>query len=497
MSMEKNYYDRLSIVPGMMFLLVFIMQVIMGGTLADPDTGWHLRAGLWILEHGSIPYSDVWSFSAGDTRWYNISWLFDVLLAILYHIGGEGGLYLLTITAYSGVAFLLAQDAMERGASHKVVFLLFPLCILPLLSQSALCRPQIITVVMVYVFIRLLSGDAKTPSWRSLAWLPVLMVLWVNMHGGFLLAPFIFAVFLLEAAVRKDVARIRRLLAIGCVTAAAILVNPYGVYIYEGVARTMSGVLIEYIDEWRKPEIFQHWHLLAVLGCVFGIRIQDRAMPLAEQLLTLLMLVLMLDSGRHGLVFAVVAAPVLSVGLTRTLQETVWDDGFRQRDIEELRNLDSIRAKRWVYGLVAVVLVLLAVAPVRQVVADGDDRFYDEPALRQVLEFIDDQYPDSRWLNQYELGGWLVYYGAPRGAIFIDGRAETAYPEEVTQDYLSFMKAEADGAVMRDLREKYAIDGVMVQVDGNHLELFSKADRWQLVYENDAVALFMYRSQDL
>src|SRR5580704_2509394 len=59
---------------------VTIAPLLLGHT----DLGWHLAAGDLIRSQGSVPAHDPWSFTAGATRWYNHTWLWDVLASLLF-----------------------------------------------------------------------------------------------------------------------------------------------------------------------------------------------------------------------------------------------------------------------------------------------------------------------------------------------------------------------------------------------------------------------------
>lgn len=480
---------------GMVFLLMAMAQVALGNTLADPDTGWHVRAGDWMLAHHALPAQDIWSFSAGQVQWYNISWLFDVLLAVLHGWGGAGLLYALTVVVYALLVSLLARDALRGGASPLIVLIFFTLCTVPLISQSALSRPQLISALMVYAYLRTLTRDAEDPQGWRLLWLPLLMLLWVNMHGGFLLAPVLFAAFLADALWHRDMRRAGRIIASGAVTAVAILVNPYGVHIVDAVLRTLSGTMMTYIDEWHAPDLTQIWYLLAVLACVAGLRPRDSVMPLAQKLLTLLMVLLLLQSARHGLIFAVVASPLLVIGLSRSFGATAVGQRYRQADAAMVTWFSRAPTRKTVMSLSVCAVLAVSLPPLQHGVIKEKSRFYGAQTLPQAIAWIEQNHPDMRWLNQYNLGGWLIYHDAPRHQLFIDGRAETAYGDAVLADYLAMAKAGADSEAMRVVLARYGITGVIASITDSPVFVakFAEAEQWQEIYRNGDIVLFSYR----
>src|ERR1017187_9394565 len=51
--------------------------------LADADTGWHIRAGQWMLAHGRVPDRDIFSFTKAGQPWFAWEWLWDVIFGWL------------------------------------------------------------------------------------------------------------------------------------------------------------------------------------------------------------------------------------------------------------------------------------------------------------------------------------------------------------------------------------------------------------------------------
>src|SRR5207247_486683 len=135
-----------------------------GGLLQDPGTGWHLVTGRLILDTGSVPARELFSFTAAGHPWIDQSWLFD-----------------------AGRAVLERLDDFQNGRLRA----------------------------------------------RALWWLPLLALVWANMHGGFLIGFVLAGVFAgvaaLRAVVFRDTEERRRALVFAAVLVAmglATLVNP-------------------------------------------------------------------------------------------------------------------------------------------------------------------------------------------------------------------------------------------------------------------------------
>src|SRR5678815_3985903 len=55
--------------------------------LIDGDTGWHIRAGDWILRHGRVPRLDLFSFTRPGEAWFAWEWLAEAIMAWLHRFG--------------------------------------------------------------------------------------------------------------------------------------------------------------------------------------------------------------------------------------------------------------------------------------------------------------------------------------------------------------------------------------------------------------------------
>ena len=479
--------------PVFLFLCMAGWQLYMHAPFTDPDTGWHISAGEWIVTHHQLPAHDPWSFTAESTPWYNLSWGFDVLVYGLFALGGLSFIYFLTILAYSLMAMLLARQALERGAGPIVVIGFFILVAGPLIAQSTWCRPHIISAFLFYISIQIFARDREKPSNARLAWLPLIMVLWVNMHGGFILMAVLFAVHLVEALAVDDWVRIRRLFTVGIFTAMAILINPYGYHIYDGTMRTLDSVITNSIKEWRSVDFaVMWWYDMAILAFVFGLRPMERMATFSEKALALATLLLSLHSARLGLMLAIAATPLLAKGLTLTLYSLPNAEHHRLQD-QKFQNFLGLSIVRKAAMAGMGILLFLMVAPdTRMLLAPHADQLNGGKTPLKALEYIRGHYPESmRWMNDYSLGGPIIFYSKGNFPLFIDGRAGTAYSEAFLKDYLRVMETYAFGKTARDILRKYDIDGLIIDPQSRLNTHLKVNPLWNRVYKDDAVALYV------
>ncbi|MFO1243457.1 MAG: hypothetical protein U1E36_09745 [Rickettsiales bacterium] len=475
-----------------MFMLLALWQLKNQSPFQDGDTGWHIKAGEWIWRYREVPITDPWSFTAGDTPWYNISWLFDLALALLHQVGGLTLLYILTIAAYGFIGAILVRQALNRGAGFLSILLVFAFCGAPILAQVALCRPQMLSAYFVLASLYVFSKDRESVSWKRLSLLPLIMALWVNVHGGFLILPVMFACFLIEALVAKDKVRIRRILIIGVLTALAMLLNPYGYHIAEATLRSLQSVMKANIIEWRGVSFGNDYHYaFFLLLFIIGFRPLDKSIPLAEKLFALTVLFLTLASIRHGLVLAVATMPSVAVGLTRSFYESAIGERIKSKDADFFA--DMVKPKVSSAAAIACFLLIFALVlpTTRTLLAPNAASLAEGKTPERALYYMEANYANTRWLNEYGAGGLLIYYGAPEFKVAIDGRADTAYPRAYLKEYLGFSEAWGLGRRSQEFIKKYKIEGIVVATDAKLTKYLRRNIRWKRVYRDKDFTVFV------
>ena len=159
----------------------------------DSDTGWHIRTGEWILDHRTLPRTDLYSFSKPGEPWFAWEWGSDVLMGIANRQIGLGGVVALYAAAIAICTYLSVTLAFSAGAD----FLSTALMSIPLVTTASLhwlARPHVLGWVFLLTQLLLIQ------TFQSRRWfLPILIAaVWTNFHASFFLAvaiPVVFAVF--------------------------------------------------------------------------------------------------------------------------------------------------------------------------------------------------------------------------------------------------------------------------------------------------------------
>src|SRR2546422_3837698 len=237
--------------------------------LSYADIGWHIRSGQQITRAHAAPLSDSFSSTMGGKPWFAWEWLYDLAIGISYSSAGLNGVVFLSAGIIALTFSYLFRLLLVRGASLPIAVLFV------LLSASAstihfLARPHIVSWLLTAIWLQLLdSCEADSIAGgriRSIVfWLPALMLLWVNLHGGFLMGFVLLGIYLVAAGLRflsQGDGAPRELTGkwaktLGVVIglcALASFANPYGYKLHVHDYQYLSNrFLMDHIDEFLSP----------------------------------------------------------------------------------------------------------------------------------------------------------------------------------------------------------------------------------------------------
>jgi hypothetical protein len=417
--------------------------------LGHYDLGWHLAAGDLIRDRGAVPFQDPWSFTLADKQWYNLSWLWDVIASVLFQYTGFGGLVLSVVACGAVIVGYLASLCLSRGASAIAVCisvflacLLYPSFVTPPNIYLA-ASPNTATMLFCVVFY----GECL----RRTRWflLPPIMALWANLHGGFMIGFFVVGIFGGIALLRRDWANFRIYAFAGAGCLVAIFINPLGWHIYDGVTATLGNFVQANITEWQS-----YYQNMTIPGSIPGIAYilifialelrgrGSRPIPVESRLLSWLFLFLGFYQFRYLSFFFLFSTVPLALHIDRLLPT-------RRLNNSEIRK--SLLAAG-IIGACALPLTFMKVEP-----ALGLPEMISE----QDAQYLRTHFSHARLLNHWNVGGLLIFRTQGTVPVFVDGRAATAYPDELLRDYFKLVDWEIDETAWNTVLEKYRIDAVL------------------------------------
>jgi hypothetical protein len=223
--------------------------------VGDPDIWFHLRTAEWILQHHRVPHTDPFSSFAAGTPWTAYSWLFDLVVLTLYRWLGLNGL--VAYTAGMLVAITMALHRMVRRLHGGFAFGAW-LTLIAVVCTAHIWTPRswMFSILFFTIQLDILIRARRTGRCRELWCLPVLYLLWANLHIEFIYGFVVLGIVLLESAFAFWWDRTRmpvslgRISAVVAACAAATLVNPYGWNLYTTAfgLSSLPGILSKVID---------------------------------------------------------------------------------------------------------------------------------------------------------------------------------------------------------------------------------------------------------
>lgn len=466
-----------------------------------PDVWWHLATGRWIAASG-IPQGDPFSYTLAGKTWTVHEWLADVVTYGIY-----GGLGLLGLVWFRG-ALLAAAFGMSYGAARLAASAPVALCVLIPAAYASqrnwLDRPQLWSFLLAPLLLWVLESHRLRPGKRIL-FLPLLFILWVNLHGGFMLGLGILGLWTLgeflprggEPDARRRAGR-RRLGLVFCLSLLATLLNPH---FFEGATlplRYVGAGLGATLQEERAGRLDSPyaWVHLGLMLCLWlSLLLRRRQMPLAHGVLALFLswismprfgdLRIPFAAERHAPLFLLLGTPLLA-----------W----------QLAALLSSRSSRWgrnpwtrpaAWGVVAVASIVVAVFLLPQAPRRGDPESrllpgrYPEAAAAWLK-----QHPlPGNLINPYPWGGYLEFMLYPEYKVWIDSRGDLYGPERLREvELLHWMPPGSEDAV-RGLLERYDANVIvwhLLTLDYGELQVHPFAafllreKHWRLVFYDRA-----------
>lgn len=480
---------RLAFVSMFMVLLATLQ-------LTDFDYFWHLKTGEYISTHGALPNGDVFSFTHLGQPWVLHEWLFEVVLYGMFTWLGSLGVKLLTATLAMtalGITYALLR---RLAVSPSIAFVLLLAVFIPF-SPSISPRPQLVTCVFFASFLYVLLSFKYFQTTRYLFALPLLMVVWVNAHGGYVVGFALAGLFvacewanywILNDRNGGQKQRLVRLTFAAIATVLASAINPefLGHWLYPfqvmGMEATRS------IQEWQSLD-FHDWagrgYLILVLAFFVSYTYTTRKPDFTELIVPTVFMAVGFVVIRHVPLSALTLVSFIAIALSRGSAAEL--SAFWQRT-----GL-ALFYERWVGGgkqlgngeYVLNWLLLLAIAiglsifyPILH--ANDEDKANASLPVK-AAEFVANAGLTGHMFNSYHFGGYLIYRLYPAQRVFIDGRADM-YGDAFINEYQEIIGLTSGWVKTFD---KYQIDYVITGRNEPLRQLLQARGDFRLVYEDE------------
>ena len=501
--------------------------------LGDAGIGWHIRTGQLILSTHSIPHTDPFSSSMAGKPWFAWEWLFDVIVGWLDQIAGLNGVVLFTAIVIAATFSWIFRLLVRRNTNFLVALSLV------LLAASAsmihfFARPHVVTWLFCVLWLWILDRDGQTrdaapeavrQDRRLLLLLPLSMLLWVNIHGGFLLGFVLLAIYWLSAiwqnlrnnqslsnqdhfemflAKFRAGKRARDLAAAAILSALATLVNPYGWKLHLHIYRYLTNrFLMDHIDEFQSPNFhgaaqrcFAMLLLVTVLALATGKDASAKNRP-TKLLLILFAVYSGLYAARNIPVASLLLIWVIAPDLSRAFLAIVGrvanhapsaPDWETESFLSRMQFIDSSsRGHLWPIAAIAVIAWIAlhggnAAGGNHVMNAHFDPHRFPVSAVDYLTEhrIPGPIFAPDAW------GGYLIYRLYPQTKVVIDDRHDF-YGEAFLQSYLKTIHVEPGWQDFL-LAEHPAC--ILIPKGSALANILLETPQWQRVYADKTAIIF-------
>lgn len=480
-------------IGGLFALVTFILLTLFSGgrSLNDGDTFWHIAAGQRMLADRAILTQDVFSHTAHNAPWTAHEWLSEIVMAIVHDFAGLPGVCIFFFFIAS-LSFWLLYVTVRQEASEWPTLVFVSLAFILSLSHL-LARPHIFTWLLGGLSFYLLKKQN-----RSLYFLPVITILWVNLHGGFILGIALQGMFLcgryIEAGFPLKKCHFinwlkeqKTSLLVFFLTIIAVGINPFGYSLYLFPFHVSGDVFAQGINEWLSPNLQEQWIFRFFLLFIIFLLSLNKSLPTWQERLFLLFFInAALVHQRHISVAGYYLAPVLARSTERWLTPVFHIFSRKKADFQAPLVLSKWSGPVGSLTLAIIFLVLSSsLLPKSQFYFKNLIPVPEKIFPIAAVEYLSTNRPKGNVLNQYAWGGYMIYALRPEQPVFIDGRADM-YGLKIFGDYQKIVQVDEK---MDELLEQYNIKWIFYPKDSPLIRYLKQKKNWQEIYADELASI--------
>jgi hypothetical protein len=490
-------------------IYIGILCVLIGTPLAvkllgDAGVGWHIRTGQLILSTHSIPRTDPFSSTMGGKPWFAWEWLYDAVLGTLANIAGLNAVAWFTAAV---IAFVFAWmfRLLVRREMNFIYALLLVMFAMSASTLHFLARPHVVTWLFTLAFFWVLDSTERNyfkgvGRHRKLWALPLLMLVWVNVHGGFVLGFVLLIVFWFGAiwtwhrtqgagindVLRKIAAakRIGDLTRVGLASLLASLVNPYGWKLHAHIYSYLTNrFLMDHVEEFQSPNfhgVAQKCFLILLVLSLGVLVTRGRKLRTSEGLLVLFVTYAGLYASRN--------IPISSILLVMIVGPWLPSSGLIDRF--------SLRVSAVELGLRSHIWPVLLTLATFAVVLNGGrlgsstlvDAHFDSKRMPvEAVNFVEQHGVREPILSPDYWGGYLIYRLYPKDRVVVDDRHDL-YGADFLKSYLRMVHLEQGWEAFLQQTNPGC---VLMPRNSALASILSKTGGWKVVYEDQTAIAFV------
>lgn len=469
--------------------LIGLILLMLSHAVVDQDVWHEMALARELFQSGSLPLRDVFAYTP-TVDFIQHEWGAGVIAYLLTEWFGGNGLLLLKYGL--GVLLILFAVLRLRMDAPPLVALAPAVLLSVNMLQPGFgtVRGQLYSLVAVAALLWFLALDRRgNRRWMG-PWLAI-FVLWLNVHGGFILAFGILGAAWLERAARGK--RDWHLVGLGAAMLAAVAINPYGLRYYPYMVEALT-IRRPDITEWQPvwvmaAEFPASFIALALSVLLMAYALRVRGWRDSQGIAVLLLLLLLSVRTSRITMFYGLAFLCIVPGLLRGTPLALWMD-------RALRRWASIALP--VTALFA--MLLLGAAWVRKpwsiLVPGVPLPGYGAHVVYPVgaVDYLKRHRFQGNLMVSFSVGAYAMWKLYPEAKVSMDSRYEVAYPPELAE---KFIRLYSTGEQAAEVLGAYPHDAVLMHVRSPLRQAVEAGDRWRCVYDDGVYALYAKRDSPL
>lgn len=545
MEKEKKTIDKNSIrFTIMAVILIAIFCFAISPVTLQNDTFYTIKIGEHILQNG-IDMKDPFSWHENLQYTYP-HWLYDVVIYLVYSIGGQVGIYISTIvlSIALGLTMYLVNIKLTK---NKLTSFVLTIGAMYLLRNYIAARAQLATFILFILTVYFIEMFLETKKKRYVVGLIIIPIIIANVHLA--VFPFYFVLYLpyiaeymiyilshteiivvnakidrlnkkilkttnedeiqkikdeinrLEQKNEKTINKkekinanpykikirgnnnVKALIIIMIICLFTGFLTPLGTTPYTYLIKTMQGSTTHNISEHLPLTLVNNLEFMCTLVLFIAIlTFTDTKIRLSDLFMLGGLVLLTFYTRRQFSMFTLICVIILN-RLINALLDKYDPEGCKK----------AIKKMTTITGMIVTICLVLTISVI-QYKPKMNDHFIDENsypvgAATYILEKLDIK--NIKLYNEYNYGSYLIFRGIP---VFIDSRADLYAPEfnpgvEVFNDYINLSNVDIDN--VEEKLDKYGITH-MLMYKKSKLRKFveQNTEKYNLLYEDDNFCLF-------
>ncbi len=448
----------------LLIYLAFITYFFRGISSLDPDFGWRLRVGEIIMRQG-IPKTDPFSYTMGSFPFVDHSWFFSLLIALTFPVFSNG-LSSLILTFFIFASLFIAMSRLNEAEDFQHADLDA--------RYEKWLHPMVVTIIAF--FLLFFSVRAQIVSWLNFAvlnlllfrkdnysrykyFLPVIFLIWANLHGGYSLGIMILVYFVVFRFVINKKGSWKDVLIL-ILSILATLVTPYRFEGWREVASSLFDSRLRWtIAEWMPSVTFFDMSMVFYIAMsTFMVFFKRKGLPKIQYILFWGLLILGISSRRNMPYFMLYSLPLTAISINKLY-------------LDVADNKDSRERFRIAFGFIRVFSVLLLIFQMyftywKTYVSDNMTTRGSDFYPVEAVSYLKGKSLQGEIFSSYGWGGFLIWQ-LPGKKVFIDGRMPSwkFTPKDLSKetssaydDYLAIEKGDLD---FNSVSDKYNIEYVL------------------------------------